>query len=62
MEFERIVKGGVVVSASDTFKADVGVTGEKIAAVGPNLPIEGAEVISAESCLVLPAVSMSTPT
>ena len=54
MEFERVVKGGVVVTASDTFKADVGITGEKIAAVGPSLPIEEAEVVSADNCLVLP--------
>ena len=54
MEFERVVKGGVVVTASDTFKADVGITGEKITAVGPNLPIVGADVVSADNCLVLP--------
>ena len=54
MEFERIVKDGVVVTSSHTVKADVGIVGERIAAVGPGLSVEGAEVVSAESCLVLP--------
>ena len=54
MEFERVVKDGVVVTSSHTMRADVGIVGEKITAVGPDLPIEGAEVVSADNCLVLP--------
>lgn len=54
MEFERVLKGGVVVTAGDTAKSDIGIVGEKVVAVGFDLPIEGAEIVAAEDCLVLP--------
>ena len=54
MKFERVIKGGVVVTAADTLKSDIGIVGEKVVAVGHDLPLEGAEVVTAEDCLVLP--------
>ena len=54
MEFERIVKDGVVVTVDGSVKADVGIVGEEIAAIGPDLPTEGAQLIAAENCFVLP--------
>jgi dihydropyrimidinase len=47
-----VVKNGTLVTASDTFKADVGINGEKIVAIGVNLPSE--HTIDAEGKLVLP--------
>jgi dihydropyrimidinase len=52
MEFEKVIKGGRVVSSTAIVEADVGIVGEKIAAVGRNL--QGAEVIDAAGKLVLP--------
>ncbi len=37
MKFDTIIKGGTVVTASDTFVADVGILGETIAAIGNGL-------------------------
>jgi len=51
-EFDLVVKNGILVTASDTFKADVGITGEKIAAIG--IDFMGERTIDAEGKLVLP--------
>ncbi len=47
-----VIKGGTVVTASRSFAADVLIDGERIAAVGPNLP--GDKVIDAAGCHVMP--------
>jgi dihydropyrimidinase len=52
MQFDTVIKGGTVVSSSGTTRADVGVEGQKIAAVG--LDLEGKNVIDATGKLVLP--------
>ncbi len=31
--FDKIIKGGAIVTASDTIQADIGIQGEKIAAM-----------------------------
>ena len=50
-----IIKGGTVVTADDTFRADVLCVGETIAAIGENLEVpSGAEVIDAAGALVMP--------
>ena len=50
-----IIKGGTVVTADDTFRADVLCIGETIAAIGENLEVPaGAEVIDAGGALVMP--------
>ena len=49
------IKGGTIVTAERTERADVLVDGETIAAIGPDLDIPaGAEVIDAGGCLVMP--------
>ncbi len=51
-EFDLVVRGGTVVTASDIFRADVGISGGRIAALGEML--EGAQVLDAGGLLVLP--------
>ncbi len=51
--FDTIIKGGTVATASDTFKADIGIKGGTITAIAAAL--EGAdEVVDASGLLVLP--------
>jgi dihydropyrimidinase len=50
----RLIRGGRVVTATDSFDADVLVDGESVVAVGSNL--EGDEVIDASGCLVMPGL------
>lgn len=55
-DFDVVVAGGTVVSSAGQFTADVGIRGERIAAVGEGLATSGAEVIDAGGCYVLPGV------
>ncbi len=50
--YDRVIRGGTVVTASDVFAADIGIRGERIAAIAESL--DGAEVIDAAGLLVLP--------
>src|SRR3954470_15675625 len=50
----RLIRGGRVVTATDTFDADVLIDGESIAAVGTGL--QGDEVMDASGCLVIPGL------
>ena len=52
-QFETVIRGGTVVTASDTFEADVGISEGKIQAIGRNLPA-GEKTIEAKGRLVLP--------
>lgn len=56
MKFETLIKGGTVVTAHETMKADVGIVGEKIAAVGVNLSkqAQADKVIDAKGKYVIP--------
>jgi dihydropyrimidinase len=55
MRFDLLVTDGTVVTATDTYLADVGIRDGKIAAIGSQLPRENAaRVISAKGKLVLP--------
>ena len=54
MRFDRIIQGGNVVTPAGTFTGDVGIVGERIAALGTSLEAEGAEVIDARDHHVLP--------
>ncbi len=53
-----LVRGGIVLTMDQSLgelpKADVLVEGDRIAAVGPNLAAEGAEVIDAQGDIVIP--------
>lgn len=51
---KTLIKNGTVVTASDTFKADVLIENEKVAMIGLNLPADGAEVVDASGLLVMP--------
>jgi dihydropyrimidinase len=55
MRFDTLIRGGTVVTATDTYLSDVGITGGKISVIGLNLPAEGAgKVIEARAMLVMP--------
>ncbi len=49
-----LIKSATLLTASDTFSADILIEGEKIAALGADLNIPGAEVIDASGKLVMP--------
>jgi len=55
MSFDTIIRGGSVVTATDTYKADVAISNGKIAALGAELPGQNAsKIIDASGKLVLP--------
>jgi dihydropyrimidinase len=55
MRFDTVIKNGTVVTATDTFAADVGIAGGKITAIAAELPAEGAtKLIDAKGCYVMP--------
>ena len=51
--YDVVIRGGTVATAADVFEADIGITGETIAAIGRNLPA-GAREMDATGKLVLP--------
>jgi dihydropyrimidinase len=51
--FDTIIRGGTVVTAADTFKADVGIRGGVITALGSDLG-DATEIVDATDLLVLP--------
>jgi dihydropyrimidinase len=52
MSHDLVIRGGTVVTAEKTFRADVGIRGEKIAEIAPSL--SAARVIEANGKLVMP--------
>ena len=56
MRFDRVVKGGNVVTPGGTFTGDVGIAGGKIAALGAGLDAAGAPVTDATGHHVIPGV------
>jgi dihydropyrimidinase len=55
MRFDSVIKGGTVVTATDTHASDVGVAGGRITALAESLPVENArKVIEATGMLVMP--------
>jgi dihydropyrimidinase len=52
-DFDLIISGGTVATASDTFKADVGIRGGRIVALADGLT-GAAQTIDAKERLVLP--------
>ena len=58
MRFDTIIKNGTVVTATDTFVSDVGISGGKITDLAASLPAENAsKVIDATGRLVLPGLA-----
>jgi dihydropyrimidinase len=51
-DYDLVIAGGTVVTAADMIQADVGVIGERIAAIGLNL--KGERTIDAKGLLVMP--------
>ena len=56
MRFDRVVKGGNVVTPGGEFAGDIGIVGEKIVALGDGLDTAGADVIDATGHHVIPGV------
>ena len=57
MRFDRIIKGGNVVTPAGSFTGDVGISGEKITALGVNLEGDAStKVIDARDHHVIPGV------
>src|SRR5215470_8039674 len=55
MRFDTVIRNGTVVTATDTMRADVGISGDKVSAIGAQLPTENAgRVIDASNHLVMP--------
>jgi len=55
MRFDTIIRNGTVITATDTYLADVGISGDKISAIGAQLPVENTtNVIDATDHLVMP--------
>ncbi len=55
MRFDTIIRNGTIVTATDTYTADVGIAGDKISAIAAQLPIENAtRVIDAAGLYLLP--------
>jgi len=51
-EFDLVVRGGTVVTAADTYRADIGIRDGRIATIGEAL--DGAQKLDADGLLVLP--------
>lgn len=49
-----IIKSGTLITASETFQADILIEGEKIVSVGSDIEIGDAQVVDAEGQLVMP--------
>jgi dihydropyrimidinase len=49
-----LIKSGTIITASDTFQADILIEGEKITSIGKDLKPEGSEIINASGKLVMP--------
>ncbi len=52
-DYDLVLRGGTVVTASDTMRADLGIRGGRIAAIAESLPASG-RTIDADGLLVMP--------
>ncbi|MCM3381753.1 dihydropyrimidinase [Shouchella clausii] len=52
---KRLIQNGTIITASDTYKADLLIEGETIAQIGQQLAVQGVdEIIDASGCFVFP--------
>jgi dihydropyrimidinase len=51
---DMVLAGGTVVTAEASFRADVAIEDERIAAVGVDLPTDGADVVDVSGALLMP--------
>jgi dihydropyrimidinase len=49
-----VIQGGTLISASETYQADLLIEGEKIKMIGQSLDVPGAEILDATGLLVMP--------
>ncbi|MDQ6828418.1 MAG: dihydropyrimidinase [Gemmatimonadota bacterium] len=56
MRFDTVIRGGNVVTPGGVFTGDVGISGEKISALGAGLDVAGATVVDAAGHYVIPGV------
>jgi len=55
MRFDTVIRNGTVVTATDTYAGDIGISGGRIAAIAQALPIENAgKVMDAAGMFVMP--------
>jgi dihydropyrimidinase len=55
MRFDTVIRNGTVVTATDTYVSDIGVSGGRITAIAQTLPVEGAsKLIDATGMMVMP--------
>lgn len=54
MHFDTIIQNGTIVTVDNIFEADIGIQGEKIAAIGTKLETQNAKLIDAAGKLVFP--------
>src|ERR1700693_44858 len=55
MGFDTIIRHGTIVTATDTYAGDIGITSGQIVAIGKDLPIDNAaKLIDAKGCIVIP--------
>src|SRR5258707_15312497 len=55
MGFDTIIRNGTIVTATDTYAGDIGITSGQIATIGKDLPIDNAgQLIDAQGCMVIP--------
>jgi dihydropyrimidinase len=51
---DKVIKGGTVVTAADTYQAEILIRNGKVAAIGNDLDYHDAEVIDASGCYIFP--------
>ena len=55
MRFDTVIRNATVVTATDTYRADVGITGDRVSAIASQLPADNAgRIIDATGRLLIP--------
>jgi dihydropyrimidinase len=54
VNFDSVIRGGTLATASEMYEADVGIVAGRIAAIARDLPSDGAEVVPADGKYVIP--------
>ena len=60
MELDLAIRGGTVVTASDTIRCDVGIRGERIVALGENFAPSAKSMLPGSSCFPGASTAMFT--
>src|SRR5437763_1267041 len=55
MRFDTVIRNATVVTATDSYRADVGIGGDRVSAIAAQLPAENtSRILDASGCLVIP--------